>query len=127
MSNVKTNMGKLGIQHKLLAALTANSAELGHLEVIRAKLAGFVGTAQDAIYRQGALAAEKQEISKQLQEALGGGERLSNVLRVTLKEHYGIRSEKLTEFGIQPFRGRSRKAKEEPNVEPAAADPTATE
>ena len=27
--------------------------------------------------------------------------------------HYGVRSEKLAEFGIQPFRGRPRKEKPE--------------
>ncbi|HEY2289055.1 MAG TPA: hypothetical protein VGM86_00015 [Thermoanaerobaculia bacterium] len=29
------------------------------------------------------------------------------------REHYGVRSEKLAELGIQPFRGRPRKAKPE--------------
>ena len=31
--------------------------------------------------------------------------------RLAIKQHYGIRSEKLAEFGLQPFRGRIRKAK----------------
>ena len=38
------------------------------------------------------------------------GNRLGNALRVMLKEHYGVRAQKLAEFGLQPFRGRSRKA-----------------
>jgi hypothetical protein len=46
--------------------------------------------------------------------------RLVTVLRLTLKHFYGIRSEKLTEFGIQPFRGRSRRtAKGLPPPKPA--------
>ena len=44
----------------------------------------------------------------QLRTIIVEGERLATVLRRSLKSHYGIRSEKLTEFGIQPFRGRRR-------------------
>jgi hypothetical protein len=32
---------------------------------------------------------------------------MATVLRFSLKLFYGPRSEKLTEFGIQPFRGRT--------------------
>ena len=37
------------------------------------------------------------------------GDRLANVLLTSIKEHYGIRSEKVAEFGAQPFRGRKPK------------------
>jgi len=46
--------------------------------------------------------------------------RLGNALRAMIKEHYGVRSEKLAEFGIQPFRGRPRKAKVEAAQEPGS-------
>jgi len=36
------------------------------------------------------------------------GGRLTALLRHALKQHYGIRSEKLAEFGLQPFRGRKQ-------------------
>jgi hypothetical protein len=39
------------------------------------------------------------------------GGRVATVLRQSLKAHYGVRSEKLAEFGVKPFRGRTRKAK----------------
>jgi hypothetical protein len=46
------------------------------------------------------------------------------VLRVALREHYGISSEKLAEFGVRPFRGRNRKVAPivvpPPEVKPAA-------
>jgi hypothetical protein len=32
------------------------------------------------------------------------------VLRLAIKQHFGIRSEKLTEFNLQPFRGRKKPA-----------------
>ena len=41
---------------------------------------------------------------------------LAALMRSALKKHYGITEEKLSEFGLQPFRGRARKkaAPEEP-------------
>jgi hypothetical protein len=35
-----------------------------------------------------------------------------------VKQHYGIRSEKLAEFGVKPFRGRKRAEKPEPTPTP---------
>jgi hypothetical protein len=42
-----------------------------------------------------------------------------SILRVSLKDHYGPRAEKLAELGIQPFRGRKPKppAELEPGTE----------
>jgi hypothetical protein len=62
--------------------------------------------------------ASKQEKTQELQTALVEGQRLGTVLRLAVKQHYGISAEKLTEFGLQPFRGRSRKAREEPEPPP---------
>jgi hypothetical protein len=56
------------------------------------------------------LAAEKQDVSKQFVDTLTEAERLSTVLRLAVKQHFGIRSEKLTEFDLQPFRGRKKLA-----------------
>jgi hypothetical protein len=55
-------------------------------------------------------------------------------MRSALKEHYGIEEEKLSEFGLQPFRGRARK-KETPETPeppgeqdlPEASPPTASD
>lgn len=44
------------------------------------------------------------------------GQRLASVVRSAVKEHYGVREEKLAEFGMQPFRGR--KPKSETEAEP---------
>ncbi len=54
------------------------------------------------------------------------GDRLMTAASKVLQEFYGLRSEKLAEFHLQPFRGRSRasKAKEpapQPPPEPATA------
>jgi hypothetical protein len=41
------------------------------------------------------------------------------LLRQGVKQFYGIRSEKLAEFGMRPFRGK--KANTEPEIEPVTS------
>jgi hypothetical protein len=63
--------------------------------------------------------ASKQDGTKRFQEALADAQRMATAMRSALKSHYGPDSEKLVEFGIPPFRGRTRKPKPEaPPVEP---------
>jgi ABC-type transporter Mla subunit MlaD len=120
MSKETTYAGKLGNIQQLSTALTANAEELAHLEGARLRLADTLNRAQEVAKQQAALTASRQEASKQLKSLLTEGERLANALRSLVKEHYGIRSEKLAEFGLQPFRGRTRKAKgETPELPPA--------
>src|SRR6185295_15712011 len=71
--------------------------------------------------RQGVHTAAKQEASLQLRTSLAECERLANILRLGVKQHYGIRSEKLAEFGLQPFRGSKTPDAEEP--QPSAPTP----
>ena len=48
------------------------------------------------------------------------------MLQLAVKQHYGIRAEKLAEFGMQPFRGRSRTGEAGPDPGPDAnTDPEA--
>ena|SRR5947209_5387964 len=106
MATETTYVGKLGSLGRLNTALAANSGDLPDLEGTRNKLAGLYTQAQDAVKRQAELRAEKQELSKQLKTVFTESDRLANVARKALQAHYGIRAEKLVEFGIQPFRGR---------------------
>ena len=114
MAKEGTQTGQLGSLQRFSVALAANSSELTHLEASRLKLASIGDLAQDTAKRQAALRAEKQELSKQLRTLLVEGTRLANVLRKAVLAHYGIRAEKLAEFGLQPFRGRPRKAQTTP-------------
>ncbi len=111
-----TQSQMLGDLQVLLVALAANDEDLQHLEISRAKLERMLTQAQDATTRQANAAAIKQEATRQLQTLLIEGTRLGNALRGMLKEHYGIRAEKLAEFGIQPFRGRRRARAEAPET-----------
>jgi hypothetical protein len=116
MTRETTNAGKLGKLQKLSMALAANSGDLPHLQGSLTQLATLLTQAQEAAKQQAAFIAGKQEASKQLNTFMTEGERLATVLQLAVKQHYGIRAEKLAEFGLQPFRGRSRKEKPVPPV-----------
>jgi hypothetical protein len=66
--------------------------------------------------------AKKQEASKRIRELIGEGNKRSTLLKIGLQQHYGNRSEKLVEFGIQPLRTR-RRAKPEAEPETPAVSP----
>ncbi len=106
-----TDKGIVGDWQHLLDMVMVNAADLPHLEAPRVKLGSQLARAQEINKQQSTLTASKQEASKQLRLVLTEGQRLANAMRAMIKEHYGIRSEKLAEFGLQPFRGRTRKAK----------------
>lgn len=116
-----TNAGMLGQLARFNAALAANSTELAHLEGIRVRFEKLVSEAQAIAQQQAALVASKQEASKRLQTLLSEGLRSATGLEKLLLEFYGLRAEKLVEFGLQPFRGRRRK--EPPEEEPETPQP----
>ena len=110
MSQETTYHGILGELVRLNAALEANAGDLAHLEGARLRLASLVSGAEGAAQQQAALTASKQEASRQFVRFLVAGQRVATGIRRLLKEHYGVRAEKLAEFGLQPFRGRSRRS-----------------
>jgi len=124
MAKVKetTYTGILGDWQRSLNTFAANAADLAHLEMSRAKLEGIFQDAQEVATQQAALTASRQELSQQMKKLVLDGQRVMSVLRVSLKDHYGPRSEKLAEFGLQPFRGRKPKSKPEP--EPGTETPS---
>ncbi len=122
MAKETTYSGVLGELQRLRKSLVANSGDLAHLEAPRARFDDLVDQAQEIANQQAALTASKQEASKQFRTLLREAQRQGNILRLSVKAHYGIRAEKLTEFGLQPFRGR--KVKETiPEVEKNPAAP----
>lgn len=105
----------------LVATMAPNIKEVPHLEAPLEKLGGLLSQAGPLITLQADLAAQRQEVSKKLRELLTEARRLGNFLRVGLKQHYGPRSEKLTTFKLQPFRGRKTAKPQEPETPPAPA------
>jgi hypothetical protein len=120
MAKETTYAGMRGDWQRLSTMLSANTPELGHLETQRLRLEGLLARAMEITMQQGIFKAGKQETSKQLQGVMAEGQRLATVLRQSVKEHYGPTSEKLHEFGVQPFRGRKAKAAPEEPEGPAA-------
>lgn len=114
MSKQQTRQaGMFGDWQQLNASALANADELQHLEGARVKLEGVLTRLGDVLKQQAALSASKQEMSKQLRDLFAEGQRHATVLRKGVAAHYGPRAEKLTEFKLQPFRGRTRKVKPE--------------
>jgi 2C-methyl-D-erythritol 2,4-cyclodiphosphate synthase len=124
MAKQTTYTGMVGDWQTLHELLTANSAEIPQVEPFRTKLGAMLAQAMDITRRQAGLKAEKQEMSKQLRKLAGDGQRLASAVRILLKEHYGIRDEKLSAYGLQPFRGRPRKAVPAPQETEPATPPT---
>ncbi len=103
-----TRSGRLGGWQRLLAALEMNQADLPFLETQRTQLKTMVSQAEDLFQSQASLSASKQAASQQLAALVTECLRLETVLLLSLKQFYGPRSEKLVEFGIQPFRSRTK-------------------
>ena len=124
MARETTYSGMMGSWQRLLETLEANGADLPQLQPFRTKLEALLEQALEINRRQAALKAEKQAASKQMREVAAQAQRLETAMRGLIKEHFGIRDEKLAAFGLQPFRGR-KPAPQEPEPAPlssAAAD-----
>lgn len=91
----------------LLAAVDQNLPDLPQLQIARDKLEGMLEQARTLVPLQAAQAAAKQSTSQQLEAVVTAGRKVATVIRFTVKEHYGSRNQKLTEFNIQPFRSRT--------------------
>lgn len=125
---------RLGRLQRLLARLTSNRGELQHIEPSLVRFEALFGQIHEAADRQALHTAGKQEASQQFQALLTEAERLATILQLAVKQHYGIRSEKLADFGIKPFRGLRKAAsvpepeRKSPPAEPATppATPPAT-
>ena len=97
---------------RLLPALIANAADLPHLASQRLRLEVVTTEVGDLLTQQADLAATRQDVSKRLQALVIEGRQLATFLRVGVKQRYGTRSEKLSAFHLQPFRGRKVKSPE---------------
>jgi hypothetical protein len=99
-------------------AVTANREELPHLEETVTTIDEVLSDVKDLTAQQASLSASKQEISKRIAERMREGERLMAFVDVCVRQRYGNRSEKLVEFGLQPFRPQPRTRLAGPDGEP---------
>lgn len=105
-------------------AVLANASDLPHLEEDRIELQALLAEAMELGNQQIAMQSRAQQALRDLDEKLKAGEALVARLRAAVRARYGYKSEKLTEFQLQPFRRRTRKTAEKTPKLPAP-DPTA--
>ena len=110
MARETTYAGILGFLQRLNVTMEANKEQLPQLEPYRLKLGAIVTRALGLSQDQAALKASRQEASKQFRQLLVDGQRVADVVRTAVRDHFGPREEKIAEFGLQPFRGRKVKA-----------------
>ena len=113
--------GILGDLQRLAVSMEANREELPQMEPFRLKLVEILNRILEVLQQQASLKVGKQEMSKELRKLFTDGQRLATVVRTAVKEHYGVREEKVVEFGVQPFRGR--KVKPAPEAPPPPPPP----
>jgi hypothetical protein len=121
MPNETTYSGILGDVQRFHASMETTVSQVPHLEAGRLRLGGALSLAQDLAKQQAAMTASKQDLSKQLQSAIADVRLLATMLRKGVRQHFGAKSEKLAEFGLQPFRGRKATPKPTPPPEPTPA------
>jgi hypothetical protein len=91
---------------ELLAALEQNSTDLPQLEAPRERLQVILDQIKRFAAEQAALTASRQLATSRVEYLLVQGRKLATVLRTSVREYYGNRSEKVAEFGLQPLRTR---------------------
>jgi len=78
------------------------------MEVPRQKVDAMLTELKDLTTQQASLTAAEQEISKRLAALNSAGQKMITFVVVGVRQHYGTQSEKLVEFGQQPFRPQPR-------------------
>lgn len=112
---------------QLVKSLEANASDFPQLAEERAQLQALLDQARQVAAQQAALTASKQLMTKQIQDLLVEGQKVATFMRAGVRHRYGNRSEKLVEFGMQPFRSRPRVVKvvaTQPPAPPAPASNT---
>ena len=107
-----TKLEMLGSLQQFMIAMLSKASETPQLEGSRTIFGGKVVQVLELSQEQAGLTADKQDVTRQFQEALADAQRMATAMRAALKSHYGPDSDRLVEFGIQPFRYRSRKRTE---------------
>ncbi|HWM90410.1 MAG TPA: hypothetical protein VN493_06550 [Thermoanaerobaculia bacterium] len=123
MADERVYMNTVNGWDKMDAAVTANAEEVPQLEINLGKLRQKSALVRNLYVQHAALAAARQGVTQEMQQLIEEGESLVRFLREGVKAHYGKRSEKLVEFGVQPLRSRTRKKASEPPPLPETVSP----
>lgn len=126
MSRVPQYMHKVAGWEVTATGLAANQDQLQHLAGHRIQLQEQTVEFKELSTQFNALTTSKQEVCKEMQELFRRVEALMVYLRAAVRQHYGKDSEKLIEFGLQPYRGRTPSPKAPLPEAPMPADPAAS-
>lgn len=127
MSRVPQYMHRVAEWEVANTGLISNSTELPHLELHRSELEKKLLQFKELGAQRAVLTTSKQEVGKKMRGLFREVETLLNFLRTGVRQHYGKDSEKLIEFGLQPYRSRKSALKSsaaedtEPSEQTAAA------
>ncbi len=99
-------------------AVAANIEELPHLREPLARAEVLLPLLEGLTTEQASLTAGRQEVSKRLAGVADEAQKLTTLMDVAVRQKYGTRSEKLVEFGQQPFRSKPRVQKVGPDGQP---------
>src|SRR3954468_10942656 len=91
-------------------AAAANAADLPQAAIPLAALGAIIAEIDQILVDQDTFQAHKQLTSQRLKALLSQGNKLTTLLKVIVRQHYGIGSDKLVEFGIKPLRTRPKLA-----------------
>jgi hypothetical protein len=112
---------------QLATTVDVNKTDLAHLAVQSARLAVVADGSKATKLRQEALKAELQQTTRNLEAYRTEGRDLATRLRNGIRTQYGLKSEKLTEFGMKPRRKLQKKAKPGPVAQPTPVPQTPVE
>jgi hypothetical protein len=107
---------------EIAASLALHGEEVPQLATAKTSLDNVLSEIDELSTQRAFHQSNKQKASQQLRARIEQGSKVATVIRFTLKQHFGSRSEDLVKFGLQPFRGRTRTADA-----PAPANPTGPE
>ena len=125
MSNADQSAKDLKEWEQTAVSIAANAPDLPQTDIPRAALEKLTDELRKHVVEQKLFQANKQAVSQRMAEIHREGNRLVTILRAMVKQHYGIRNEKLVELGVKVFRGRVRKAAAAVTPPPTTIPPAA--
>ncbi len=124
MAKVALYMNRVNGWAQVAAGVIANEAEVPQLLGGFSRLEVLINLMRSLSVQFATLRASKQEMAQQIKAVLREGDALADFLKTGARAHYGSDSEKLVEFGVQPFRGRPKKKVTEPPPLPETVAPS---
>ena len=126
MAETRLYMNAVNGWDRVDAAVTARAEEVPQLEVNLPALRGKSQRVRALFAQQASLTAAKQEVTRELNQLILEGNALVDFIKTGARAHYGKDSERLIEFGIIPFRGKSQKAALKRRAPETAEPPAST-